>query len=253
VDLLAKQLKSHDLLSALDQLPKGLEETYQAAVDRITARENPEHVKVALKTLKWITFAREPLELEALLHALVVKEDTKDIDERDLPDIDKVISLCVGLVAVDHEGDRIRFVHETTQQYFRKYFRDVRNEDGDVEITKTCLVYFSFPAFSRQFDSEVRMKACMRKYRLISYASSYCFVHLREGGLEEKLYQAIVKTFENPGTRDAVYQMGFYLMEDWCPFRSGSLGIHLLHLASMHGLFILCRVVLRQCNTVQRL
>jgi hypothetical protein len=45
---------------------------------------------------------------------------------------------------------KIRLAHETTQQYFQKYFRDVEKEDGDTEIAKTCLRYFSFPGFSHQ-------------------------------------------------------------------------------------------------------
>jgi ankyrin repeat protein len=260
VELLADQhqLKTHDLLSALDQLPSGLDEAYNAAVDRITARKNPEHVKIALKTLKWVTFAKVPLEPKVLLHALVVREDTVDIPDRDLPDFEKIVSLCVGLVVRDKDGDKLRLVHETTQQYFQKYFRDVRNEDGDAEIAMACLRYFSLPAFSRGlFQSSVDMKDHLAKYSLSRYASHYCFVHIREGGLEVELYPVIVKIFKNHRTLDLVYQIGMYTMDGYVlhpDLLSGcDLGIHLLHLASMHGLCILCREILRQSKLLQKL
>jgi hypothetical protein len=37
----------------------------------------------------------------------------------------------------------------------------------------------------------------LAKYSLSSYASRYCFVHIREGGLEEEFSQAIVKALES--------------------------------------------------------
>jgi len=253
---LAEQLKTHDILVALDQLPKGLEKTYDVAVSRIHARHNEDHVIVALKTLMWITFAREPLEVDALRYALVVEENSTDINQSDLPDIQKVISLCVGLVAVDRESGNIRLVHETTQQYFQKYFRDVRKEDGDAEIVKTCLTYFSFPAFSHPFSYDISLEKHLEKYKLSSYASRYWFVHIRQGRLEEKFCQAIIKTFESQGTRDSVFQLREYCSSSlwdpqWAWHRPSE--VHLLHLASMHGLRILCGEILQQRNSMQRM
>ena len=255
VELLAEQLKTHDILGALDQLPKGLEATYSVAVSRIRARQNEDHVKVALKTLTWITFAREPLEVDALRHALAVEEDSTDVNESDLPDIKKVISLCVGLVAVDQKSGKIRLVHETTQQYFQRYFGDVQTEHGEAEIAMTCLRYFSFPAFCHPFWERDSIKKHLEKYKLSSYASRYWFVHIREGRLEERFCQAIIKTFESQGTRDSVCQLrkccdslnlGYFHFDH-------PIGGHLLHLASMYGLPILCGEVFRQSNTMQRM
>jgi hypothetical protein len=253
VELLAEQLKTHDILAALDQLPKGLEATYGVAVSRIHARQNEDHVKIALKTLKWITFAREPLEVDALRHALAVEEDSTDINESDLPDIQKVISLCVGLVSVDQEAGKIRLVHETTQQYFQKYFRDVRTGDGEAEIAMICLRYLSFPAFCQPFWERESIEKHLEQYKLSSYVSRYWFVHIRQGRLEEKFCQAIIKTFENQGTRDSVYQLSEYCSIEWYIGFQLPIGVHLLHLASMHGLRILCGEVLRQSSRMQRM
>jgi hypothetical protein len=84
----------------------------------------------------------------------------------------------------------------------------------------------------------------------------HCNIVSREGRLEEKLCQAIFKTFENQGTRDSVCQLRWYYMNErrFGPdFGYSIAGVHLLHLVSMHGLQILCGNILRQSNTMQRM
>jgi hypothetical protein len=211
---------------------------------------------MAIKTLMWATFAKEHLQEKALLHALALKDDSTDIQESDLANTEKVISLCVGLVVLDRENSEIRLVHETTQQYFQKYFRDVAKVDGDAEIAMTCLRYFSFPAFCCHFRDIESMERHLDMYTLSTYALRYCFVHIRERRLEEKFYQVIVKTFENQSTLDTVYQLREHLSNN-LQYRSDSLksprDVHLLHLASLDGLQILCREILRKANMRQRM
>jgi hypothetical protein len=153
----------------LEHLSTDLIETYDAAIARIHAEPDHRDIEIALKALLWITFSREPLQAEALLHALAVSEE-KGNKESDLEDIQKVVSLYVGLASVHQKGGEIRLVHETTKKYLQNYFRDERKEDGDEAIAKGCLRYFSFPAFSRAFENEQSLKEHLDKYRLSSYA-----------------------------------------------------------------------------------
>lgn len=248
LQFLEEQSNKHRILSALNQLPRGLHQIYEAAISRIRTQPNPENVELALKALNWLTFAREHLQIMALRHALAVKEDTMDIKENDLPNLQMVLSLCVGLVILDQESSEIRLVHETTQQYLQSYFRD-RKEGGDAEIAKICFRYFTFPTFSRAFEDNQSLEEHLARYQLSSYASRYWSVHIREGGLEEKFVPTILKTFESQGVRDSVYQIAEYSEDLVAPDPA----IHLLHLASMYGLSILCREILRPTNKNQRL
>jgi hypothetical protein len=234
-------------LPALEQLPKGISKTYEAVISRINARTNPAHVKIAMRTLKWITFAREPLQTKALLHALAVEAKSTDIRETDLEKIERLDSLCAGLVSVSQEGDEIRLVHETAQTYLDPYFRDLRKEDGNVEMAEICLQYLSFPAFSRTFE-EPTLEDHLIKYRLSSYASKYWFVHVRESGLEEKLLPVIIQTFENQKTRDSVFQIAEYVTgQPW--FKIYAPSLQLLHVASLHGLCILSQTIIAERST----
>jgi len=249
---LERQRNKHLIRSALGQLSTDLIETYHAAIARIHAEPDQRDIEIALRALTWITFAREPLQTDALLHALAVSADKKDIQESDLEDIQNVVSLCVGLAYVDQKGGQIRLVHETTKQYLVKYFRDERKEDGDAAIANVCLHYLSSPAFSRGFENEPSLKAHLDKHRLSSYASRYWSIHVREGNLEGKFAEAILDTFKMQEMRDSVVQIAEYLKHPYW-FRKNPAKIHLLHLASMHGLAVLCREILRKASKAQRL
>jgi ankyrin repeat domain-containing protein 50 len=211
---LERQRNKHLIWSALGELSTDLIETYKNAISRIQAEPEQRDIKIALKTLMWITFAREPLQAEPLLEALVVSEGESDIKESHLEDIQKVVSLCVGLASVDSKGGEIRLVHETAKEYLQKYFRDGQ-EDGNAEIADTCLRYLSFPAFSSIFEDKMSLEDHLKKYKLSSYASRYWFVHIREGVIEKKFIRAILDTFKNPDTRNSVFQIAEYVKNPW--------------------------------------
>jgi hypothetical protein len=201
-----------------------------------------------MKALIWLTFARVHLPATALQYALAVKEDTTDITEDDLPNLEMIISLCMGLIGLEEESGTIRLVHETTQQYLENYFQK-HKEDGDAEIADVCLRYFSFPAFSQEFPDRKSVEEHMARYPLSEYATMYWFVHIR-GDLEKKFVPKILQTFRDQGVRDSVQQIEAYSEYHvfWNPKT-----YHLLHIAAQYGLAILCREILRPTSKIQSL
>jgi ankyrin repeat protein len=254
LSFLEEQKNEHHILSALNQLPKGLEGTYDAAVYRINNRENANHVEVAIKTLKLLTCAKEHLGSKALQHALTVRDDCTDIHDDDLESISMVMSLCLGLIAMDHQSGTIRLVHETTQQYFRNYFRE---DDANSLIARICLRYFSLPAFFQGFETPERFHEHLEQYPLSNYAARYWMEHIREG-LEDQFCQTILTTFAFQGTRDSVFQI---YQRGKLSFRDPSLPrffrrapkLQLLHLAALFDLPIVAREVLRPRGNIQKL
>jgi hypothetical protein len=139
----------HRLLSALNQLPKGLEETYDAAVSRINNRPIANDVKVAIKTLKWLTFVKENIQARALQYAIAVRDDSTDIQEADLESIQTVC--LVPLPGTGRHGSRRR--HDTScSRNHKNIFGHIL--EGNFEIASVCLDlrYFSFSCFSRGFE-----------------------------------------------------------------------------------------------------
>jgi hypothetical protein len=225
---LEKQITKKRVLSALNRLPAGLDETYQAALERIGNDD------IGMRTLKWVTCAKRHLTAAELQHALAVEPTTNDIDEDDLIEVPDLISRCAGLVMFDSESGIFRLVHFTAQ----KFLQDLLKDDGDAEITAACLRYLSFPGFSYHFPDSTSMNTCLQKYKLGHYAARRWFEHLQGRSENEKFHSRILETFGSQGTRDSVFQI---MVSDVIPIQPH---ISILLYASMCGLFSLCRKVL---------
>lgn len=84
------------------------------------------------QALSWITCAKRPLTSTELQHALALEEGQSTFDMNNVSDMEDIISVCAGLVAVDKESHVVRLVHYSTQEFFdrtrRKWFPDAENE-----------------------------------------------------------------------------------------------------------------------------
>jgi ankyrin repeat protein len=202
-----------------------LDETYQAALDRIGNDD------IGMRALKWVTCAKRHLEAKELQHALAVEPTTRDIDKDDLIEVVDLVSRCAGLVTFDSESGIFRLVHYTTQTFLQ----DRLQVEGNAEIATTCLRYLSFPRFSNHFPHLVSMDSCLMNYELARYAGRYWYKHVR-GTSETEFHSQILETFGTQRTRDLVFRI-----MDKYDYESS---ISILLLVSMCGLPSLCRKVL---------
>ncbi|KFY05234.1 hypothetical protein O988_00146, partial [Pseudogymnoascus sp. VKM F-3808] len=149
IDSLRGKGTKKEIRFTLKNLPKGstaLSKAYDEAIERIE-NQLPEESARAKRVLSWITYAKRQLTTKEISHALAVEPGETELDEDNIPDIEEVISVCAGLVAVDEESDVIRLVHYTTQEYFERV-RDSWNPKAREEIASTCLTYLSFQTFN---------------------------------------------------------------------------------------------------------
>ncbi len=102
-----------------------------------------ERAQLAKQTLSLVTFTRRPITAVELQHALGVELGEDELDEDNLPQIESIVSICAGLVAVDKKSDIIRLVHYTTQEYFNRT-REKWFPNAEADITKICVTYLSF-------------------------------------------------------------------------------------------------------------
>lgn len=95
--------------NTLENLPKGLDDTYAEVMNRI-AGQNIEDKELAEEVLLWISYAARPLSVLELQHALAVEEKDSKTDVDALPDEEIMISVCAGLVVIDTESSTVRLV-----------------------------------------------------------------------------------------------------------------------------------------------
>jgi len=112
MDSLANKNNRRAIYTALTQLPREIDDTYEEALKRIQD-QNEDYRELADKILMWITFALGPLSLLELQHALAVEQYSTETHLDALPDEEIIISVCAGLVIAD-ESDTVRLVRKYT-------------------------------------------------------------------------------------------------------------------------------------------
>jgi hypothetical protein len=110
---------------------------------------------LAMKALSWIAFAKESPTPLQLRHALAVEPGNTNFGKNDLPQLERIISVCAGLVTYDPATDDIRLVHYTTQEYFQATWQ--RWSPGLYDyLSVTLLTHLSFNSsgsdLSRRID-----------------------------------------------------------------------------------------------------
>ncbi|KAK0474377.1 ankyrin repeat-containing domain protein, partial [Armillaria novae-zelandiae] len=149
MDLLAHCTNRRQLNTELDKLPRTLQKAYEYLLARIDSLPGKD---LAYRVFGLVAFAAQPLDVEELQYALAIESGTKKMDPANITDEGIILSICAGLIVIDHSRC-FKFVHYSTQEYF------VSQEDKlfphiHVDFTCICLAHMSFNAL---FDSNGRL------------------------------------------------------------------------------------------------
>jgi hypothetical protein len=173
---LATKTNAKDVASALRTLPKGIDDTYAEAMQRIDD-QNEDYQKLATRVLSWVFHAVRPLSVRELREAVAINTGDKELDDDQLAHEDDLVSFCAGMVVIDGASRLVRLVHFTAQSYFER-IRDRRFPNGQAVIAETCITYLSFSQFSTTtITSYDRIKELRAKYGLLGYAARHWAAH----------------------------------------------------------------------------
>ncbi|UKZ78532.1 hypothetical protein TrVFT333_006275 [Trichoderma virens FT-333] len=182
LDSLKGKTKPKEITNALQKLATGsdaYEQVYNETMLRIVSQYK-EQAQLAKSVLSWVTFAKRPLTVVELRHALGVEHGESTFDEQNMPDIELMVSVCAGLVTIDNDSNIIRLVHYTAQEYFQQA-HDTWLREPQAEITTTCITYLSYKVFEPETgDNYDDFVACNNAHPLYDYASKYWSYHARE-------------------------------------------------------------------------
>ncbi|KAF3207634.1 hypothetical protein TWF106_011653 [Orbilia oligospora] len=133
------------LRAALKTLPsgdEGYDHAYENAMNRIQTY-NSDSRNLATHVLSWITCARRALTTLELQHAMATEVNERQFDEDNIPEVNKMVSLCAGLITIDEESNIIRLVHYTTQEYFERTWVEWF-PNAQTDITERCITYLLY-------------------------------------------------------------------------------------------------------------
>jgi len=194
-----------DLIGDLDEALNNLkpvsdpyQDFYNGAMQRLQAHGTGK-TNIALITICWLFFAKRTLRQKELLHALAFSGCNSQADEKRIPTVSYVLSLCAGLVVIDEINDTVSLFHKTLHDFLEKShasFFPLGNE----AIGKTCVRYLSLDAFAdgpcpvvdpaslwsvdKANDRTILYKGRLNRFSLYEYASKYWHDHVRGGDLE---------------------------------------------------------------------
>ena len=174
-------------------MPRGegaLNRAYEETLTRIKSQLSG-FASLARKTLMWLVYAKRELSVEELRYALAIEENSSELDEENLEDADQIISVCKGLVKIDHETENVRLVHYTTQEYLKRVL-PYWVPDAQEIITKDCLQYLSFRSIrsslrgeylksplSEQKEPDDYIETQYQDHILLRYVVGHCVSHAK--------------------------------------------------------------------------
>ena len=204
-DLLMGAVNLRNIRDALARLPPQLADTYGEMMKRINDQDE-QKAEIAFKTIAWIAFAKRPLKVKEIQHALAVRPGDKSFDSSGITDEDLIIQCCGGFVG-RQQNQTLGFVHYTTHKHIIAWSK-YRDED----IAQTCLTYLSFEILGQDDLMCPSHKIDLRSdgHALLDYASKHWGHHAR-GDPEIKLKELALRFCRL--RQNALTSIGLILLE----------------------------------------
>ncbi|KAJ7725117.1 ankyrin repeat-containing domain protein [Mycena olivaceomarginata] len=196
MDSLAEKLSIKAIRGALRNLSKDLNETYDDAMRRID-NQTEDRRELAELVLIWVAHSKRTLSVRELQDALAIEPGTNTFDLDNVLDIDTIISVCAGLVVIDHTTSAVRLMHATTQNYLESIQAD-RFPAAQTTITSRCLTYMSFKEYTTLPRQSDQMEELMKNFPFLGYGQ-YCLQHAR--GSPELVLQGQILDFLENGSK----------------------------------------------------
>jgi len=185
LDALIGKRSPKTIRTSLLKLPTGTDvydRAYRDAMNRIE-RQLEDQTQLAKLALLWITCAKRPITSLELQHALAVEVGESTLDQDNLPQVEDILSVSAGLIAIDDKSGIIRLVHHTTQEYFERTQKQWFPA-AEIKIATICIAYLSFNIFEAGFcDSNEAFEERLRSNPLYDYAAHNWGHHARDSSI----------------------------------------------------------------------
>ena len=165
-----------DLLSALEELPSGLTETYRGIWIKVQQQRFSRRT-LAERTLELLLYSVQLLSAHAVAEAVTPNAGTY-VRDNEIVDVALVLDVCQGLIVLDPELDILRPIHFTAQAFLEDKFPLSRSH---AQIATNCLRWISdrdtlYKALNKSFDPTGTIA------NFVTYAILNWPVHVRWGG-----------------------------------------------------------------------
>ena len=109
IDSLVSKTNRREVRTALANLPKEIDKTYDEAMKRIEAQIDDDR-DLGTRVLSWLAYALRPLSVRELQYALAIQPGMTEMDFDSIEDEELLTSVCAGLVVIDEHSTTIHLV-----------------------------------------------------------------------------------------------------------------------------------------------
>ncbi|KAG4254593.1 hypothetical protein FPRO03_06933 [Fusarium proliferatum] len=204
MDHISSLLTIKEIRKALISLPANYDEAYLSTFDRIV-KQTPSLRDLALKSLNFISYVKEPLRMVELQHALIAEEGMAEVDPEDLQPAKAIISSCLGMLVVSGPEKTVQFVHSTARSFLQS-----RPEGMDkrphLTIVRSCISYMSTNEMRQgcSLSHEDVTQRC-QKQPFLNYAANFYGYHAQE--VEDECFYQLSGFLENDVLRESSWQL----------------------------------------------
>ena len=206
LDEIAKLKTMKDIREALNNLPEGLQETYENILEKVTTR----CIRIVRQILQWLVCDVSTLTLAELHECLAIELDMDHIDEEaQLSSPMDIYDLCGCLIAVTEEGEVI-LAHLSVKDYLlsdaikrgKASAFALSEPEANAENALKCLTYLSFAEFrSGPVNRPNEFEARLRRYPFLDHASKWWASYAENAGSSSEALKDRVLEFFTPSCR----------------------------------------------------
>ncbi|KAL2070839.1 hypothetical protein VTL71DRAFT_13865 [Oculimacula yallundae] len=235
------------LEDAIEELTSNLDDYYDIAISRIKAIPEAGLAKTALALLSWICYAKQPLTVSEIQHALAVRPGVRNFAKFRrymITSIAQVTGRCAGLLSIRDQGV-IALTHETVQKYIFERRAELFPE-AEKLIAQACITYLDLDSLDPgPSPSEKEFEERQKSLPFLRYTASFWADHSR-GHLEEVLRQDILLLLKDNRKTDSMIQAQ-YSMQNLEALSSQNFprGLTGLHIASSSNLLNVVQTLLK--------
>ncbi|RDW76076.1 hypothetical protein BP5796_06897 [Coleophoma crateriformis] len=269
LDALSTCKSPRDVKSALESLPRTLDETYARALEKIEgANGNAALRDTTLRILQWLVYSEVPLRINEVAEICITKPDQDaivDVEDR-LFDLEDITTYCGSLVTTQEPSRRylnsdnliksspckeLRLAHFSVQEYLisnrivaRCPQYSISEPAAHLSIAGTCLNYLWHFKNMSYLPANI-----LDEFPLAGYAAQYWFQHIRNIDPEvdhQDIDQRVVCFLEH----QEVYNIWIQLHNPEDPWTTPNLGkqigykVEPVYYTSLLGLLVPTRILL---------
>lgn len=219
VDLIVRTLKAKttpkQIHDAVSKVPRGLEEIYDFALQRIWDLEDEENRQTALNAILWTMNAVRPLSQTEMLEVLAIRPGTTKIDEDDIiMDGHSLTALCADLITLTTDGHYV-LIHASFKEFIKSLPVNgpepqmkirLRQSNAPTLLAEICLTYLGFDIFENgPAKTEEDLDQIQKQNVLLDYSIRYLKEHA-EASTQTALHKSIIKLAESVPHRELCMQ-----------------------------------------------